>query len=48
MPLYKGSKNVGKNIKIEMAHGKSRKQAVAIALNAAGKSKSKTSHKKGK
>lgn len=32
-PLYKGKKNVGKNIKTEMAHGKPKKQAVAIALN---------------
>ena len=32
MPLLKGKKNVGKNIKKEMAHGKPQKQAVAIAL----------------
>ena len=42
MPLMKrGSsrKTVGKNIKTEMRHGKPQKQAVAIALKAAGKSK---------
>ena len=31
-PLLKGKKNVGKNIKTEMAHGKPQKQAIAIAL----------------
>lgn len=31
-PLLKGKKNVGRNIKKEMAHGKPHKQAVAIAL----------------
>jgi hypothetical protein len=36
MPLTKGKKNIGKNIKTEMAHGKPRKQALAIALNVAG------------
>lgn len=41
MPLIKGKKNIGKNIKIEMAHGKPRKQAIAIALNVAGKSRRK-------
>jgi len=35
MPLYKGKKNIGKNIKTEMAHGKPQKQAIAIALNVA-------------
>lgn len=41
MPLKKGSskKVVSQNIKIEMAHGKPQKQAVAIAMNVAGKSK---------
>lgn len=39
MPLYKGIKNIGKNIKTEMKHGKSRKQAIAIALSVAGKDK---------
>ena len=41
MPLKKGKKNIGKNIKTEMAHGKSRKQALAIALNFAGIKKKK-------
>ncbi len=35
MPLLKGKKNVGTNIKTEMAAGKPRKQAIAIALNVA-------------
>ena len=40
MPLYKGEKNIGKNIAMEMKHGKSHKQSVAIAMNV-GKSKKK-------
>lgn len=47
MPLKKGKKNIGKNIKTEIAAGKPRKQAIAIALNVAGKSKKKTVKKKG-
>jgi hypothetical protein len=39
MPLYKGAKNVGKNIKTEMAAGKPRKQAIAIALSVKRKNK---------
>lgn len=41
MPLRKGSsrKVVSSNIRTEIRHGKSRKQAVAIALHTAGKSK---------
>ena len=35
MPLLKGKKNIGKNIETEMAHGKSRKQSIAIALDVA-------------
>lgn len=41
MPLLKGKKNIGKNIKTEMAHGKPRDQAIAIALSVAGESKKK-------
>jgi hypothetical protein len=48
MPLKKGKKNIGKNIKTEMAHGKSHKQAIAIALNVAGQSKTKKGKKPGK
>lgn len=35
MPLLSGESNIGKNIKMEMAHGKKKKQAVAIALDKA-------------
>jgi hypothetical protein len=38
MPLLKGKKNIGKNIETEMAHGKPRKQATAIALDVARRS----------
>ena len=43
MPLVKGKSKaaVSKNIKTEMASGKPQKQAVAIALSVAGKSKKK-------
>lgn len=41
MPLKSGSSNkvVSSNIKTEIAHGKPQKQAVAIAMSKAGKSK---------
>ena len=35
MPLLKGKKNIGRNIETEETHGKSHKQAVAIALDVA-------------
>jgi hypothetical protein len=40
MPLKvgKGAKVIGANIKAEMAAGKPKKQAIAIALSKAGKS----------
>lgn len=46
MPLLKGKKNIGHNISVEESAGKPHKQAVAIALNVAGKSNKKK--KKGK
>ena len=47
MPLLKGKKNIGHNIKEEEKSGKKPKQAVAIALSVARKSGAKIP-KKGK
>lgn len=48
MPLFKGKKNMGRNIKTEMAEGKPQKQAVAIAYREAGEKKAPAiSSKKG-
>lgn len=41
MPLLPGKKNIGKNIDKEVAAGKEKKQATAIALNVARKGKNK-------
>jgi hypothetical protein len=43
MPLKSGKSNkvVSENIKTEMEHGKGQKQAIAIAMSKAGRSKKK-------
>jgi len=48
MPLLKGKKNIGHNIKVEEKAGKPKKQSIAIALNVARKSGAKIPKKKGK
>lgn len=41
MPLLKGKKNIGHNVKEEEKAGKKKSQAVAIALNVANVKKKK-------
>jgi hypothetical protein len=45
MPLLKGRQNIGKNIKTEMSHGKSKAQSIAIALSVAKKQTKSTKKK---
>ena len=47
MPLIKGysAKSISKNIRTELKAGKSRKQAIAIALSTARKAKKKKKKK---
>lgn len=48
MPLVKGysAKSISKNIRTEMAHGKSQKQSIAIAMATASKAKAKAKKRK--
>lgn len=48
MPLQKGKsrKAISANIKTELAHGRPQKQAVAIALRVAGKSRRSSSKRR--
>lgn len=48
MPLKRGKsrKAIASNIRTEMRHGKSRKQAIAIAMSVAGKSRKKRKGRK--
>jgi hypothetical protein len=50
MPLGKGKSHeaVSKNVKTELKHGKSQKQAIAISLNQARRSGAKITKKNGK
>ena len=41
MPLLPNKKNIGKNIETELAHGKKKSQALAIALSVARRKKKK-------
>ena len=45
MPLLKGKKNIGHNIKMEEKASKKKDQAIAIALNVAKVSKKKKKRK---
>ena len=47
MPLLYGKESIGRNIKTEMSHGKSKKQSVAIALSVARKGGANIPKRKG-